>query len=83
MQNFHEFNYTPNGLSITNVKDVFEFSEREIVLGLNEGGLKLFGKDFKLTEVDLEHGTLKATGTLYSLNYGSQSKEGLLKKLFK
>ena len=83
MQNFHELHYTPSGVAITGVKEVYEYSDKEIVLGLSEGGLRLVGKDFKLMEVELEKGSLKASGTLLALSYGGHSKEGFLKKLFK
>jgi len=83
MQNLHELNYNAGGISVLGVKEVIEFSDKEIHLSLHESGLKILGRDLKITEVDLEKGILKATGTLLSLSYGGGSKEGLLKKLFK
>lgn len=83
MQNFHELHYTAGGIALSGVKDVYEFTDKEIYLGLQEGSLKLIGSELKLIEVDLEKGFLKASGRLIALNYGGQSKEGFFKKLFK
>lgn len=83
MQNFHELHYTASGIALSGVKDVYEFTDKEIYLGLQEGSLKLIGSELKLIEVDLEKGFLKASGALIALNYGGQSKEGFFKKLFK
>lgn len=83
MSHSHEFIYNQNGISIMGVKEVYEFSDKEIFLGLQEGGLKIQGSDLKLVEVDLEKGSLKASGALLSISYGGNTKESIIKKLFK
>ena len=83
MQNSHELNYNDKGISILGVKEVIEFSDKEIFLSLQESSLKILGRDLKITEMDLEKGSLKATGVIISLSYGGSAKEGLSKKLFK
>ncbi len=79
----HELHYTPSTLSLSGVKDVIEFSEHEICLSLENISLKITGSDFKIKEVDLEKGTLKANGRIITLVYGGGAKESILKKLFK
>lgn len=79
----HELHYTPNSILILGVKEVIEFSENEIILSLQNSGLKLNGKELKLIEVDLDKGVLRASGSLHSFNYGGVAKENMLKKLFK
>ena len=83
MQNFHELVYNDKGISLLGVKEVIEFSDKEIYLSLHESGLRIIGRDLKITEVDLEKGSLKASGAILSLSYGGNAKEGLIKRLFK
>ncbi len=83
MEKSHELHYTPQNIALTGVKDVLEFSDREIVLTLENISLRITGADLKIKEVDLEVGTLKALGRIITLSYGGGGKEGLLKKLFK
>ncbi|MBQ8177727.1 MAG: hypothetical protein IJ033_00905 [Clostridia bacterium] len=83
MSTNHELHYTPNNITVLGVKEVLEFSEREIILSLEHSGLRVSGKELKLIEADMEKGVLKASGTLSSLNYGGGAKESLVKKLFK
>ena len=83
MNELHKLEYSQNSLLIGGVKEVKEFSDSEITLSLDKVALRLLGKGFKIVEVDLEKGILKAEGTLLSLNYGGEVKEGFLKRLFK
>lgn len=83
MNELHKLEYTQNLLLIGGVKEVKEFSDSDITLSLDKVSLRLLGKGFKIVEVDLEKGILKAEGTLLSLNYGGGVKEGFLKRLFK
>ncbi len=79
----HEFHYSENAISILGVKEVVEFSENEVVLSLEHSGLKLSGREFKLIEADIDKGLLRARGALISLSYGGNTKESIIKKLFK
>lgn len=79
----NELHYTQDGISVLGVKDLVEFSDKEITLSLEDCGLRIVGIDLKIKEVDLEKGILKASGSILSLTYGGNIREGLLKKLFK
>ncbi len=83
MEKSHELHYTLQNISLSGVKDVLEFSDREIYLSLENISLRITGSDLKIKEVDLENGTLKALGRIVTLSYGGGGKESLLKKLFK
>lgn len=73
-------------LTVTAVTDVKSFDSENILITLQEGGLSLKGKNLKITQLDLETGTVAISGECSSLVYtGSTAQTGgnLLKRLMK
>lgn len=83
MSRLHQFNYANGVISLSGVKEVMEFNDKEILLSLEDVGLKIEGKDLKMKELALEEGDVKIEGTLFSLSYGGGVKEGFWKRIFK
>lgn len=71
---------------ISGVLSVLNYDEDEIVLETNMGVLTLRGKNFNITSLSLEAGTLEASGTVNHLHY-SEGKgvrgKSILQRLLK
>lgn len=73
--------------SITGVKDVNSFDEKEISLVTEEGILTIKGENLHVTRLDLEKQEVDIDGKVDSLIYSqgiarSKGGEGMLKRLF-
>jgi sporulation protein YabP len=72
--------------SITGVKDVLSFDEREILLETEQGRLMIKGRKLHISRLTLEQGEADLEGTVDSFTYtkGSErvKKEPLLRKVF-
>ena len=73
--------------SITGVKDVVSFDEKEILLQTADGKLQIRGSGLHVKGLDLEKGEAALAGHVDSLVYLSkdspQREETLLKRLFR
>ena len=71
-------------LSVTGVKGVPTFSDKEIKLMLKDENMLVSGQNLEIKLLDLERGNLVATGFVTGLKYSSGNVEtGVLKRLFK
>ena len=74
------------GGTITGIRDVISFDEKEILLHTEEGKLSLKGDSLHLRHLDLESGELSLEGRIDSLAYLGRKKEkkeeSFLKRLF-
>ena len=70
-------------ISITQVKEVVGFSDREIKIRLKDGSIvTAFGDGLKITAFDEKDGNFIALGNIVSVRYGSGGKS-IIKKVFK
>lgn len=72
--------------SITGVIQVLGYDEAEILLETTMGILTLKGKNFNITSLSLENGSLEAGGYLHSLDYRQEKgaqKQGFLRRILK
>ena len=71
-------------LSVTGVKGVPTFSDKEIKVMLKDENMLVSGQNLEIKLLDLERGNLVATGYVTGLKYSSGNVEtGVLKRLFK
>ena len=71
-------------LSVTGVKGVPTFSDKEIKILLKDENMLVTGQNLEIKLLDLERGNLVATGYVTGLKYSSGNVEtGVLKRLFK
>lgn len=74
-----------NRISISGVELVDSFNESTIVLSTVKGGLSIKGDELNISNLNLDEGSVKISGTVNSLTY--ISKEGVPKnfmgKIFK
>ena len=71
-------------LSVTGVKGVPTFSDKEIKVMLKDENMLVTGQNLEIKLLDLERGNLVATGYVTGLKYSSGNVEtGVLKRLFK
>ena len=71
-------------LSVTGVKGVPTFSDKEIKVMLKDENMLVSGQNLEIKLLDLERGNLVATGFVTGLKYSSGNVEtGVLKRLFK
>ena len=72
-------------LSITGVKDVDRFDDKEIIAITNQGKLKINGANLKIGKLSVESGTLDLSGKINSLCYmdSSELTKNFFKNLFK
>lgn len=73
--------------SITGVKDVQSFDEKEIILVTETGNLLVKGEELHVTRLDLEKQEIDIGGKIDSLIYSqgitkAKGGEGVLKRLF-
>ena len=71
--------------SISGVTDVVSFSEHEIVLDTESGGLVLQGEDFRINKLNVDIGELTVDGKLNFFSYETPRKEkvGMLTRIFR
>lgn len=73
--------------TITGVRDVHSFDEKEILLLTEEGKLLIKGEELHVTRLNLEKGEVDIQGKVDYLNYLSKSPKGgeesLLKRMFR
>lgn len=71
-------------LSLTGVKDIGKFDEKDITVFTTQGKLKISGNNLKIGNLCTESGNLNLTGNINSLSYldSKDSKQSLLKKIF-
>ena len=71
--------------SIAGVTDVVSFSENEVVLDTQAGGLVLQGEDFRINKLNVDIGELIVDGKLNFFSYETPKKEkvGMLTRIFK
>ena len=71
-------------LSVTGVKGVPTFSDKEIKVMLKDENMLVSGQNLEIKLLDLDRGNLVATGFVTGLKYSSGNVEtGVLKRLFK
>jgi hypothetical protein len=69
-------------LSVTEVKEVVSFGDREIKLTLGDGmGLIVKGEKLKIIDFSKESGELKAQGDVSEISF--RQKKDVIKRLFK
>lgn len=75
------------GGTVTGIREVISFDEKEILLHTEEGKLSIKGEGLHVKQLDLESGELSLEGRIDSLTYLGQKKEKkeepLLKRLFR
>lgn len=75
------------GGTITGIREVISFDEKEILLNTEEGKLYIRGEAFHVKHLDLESGEISLEGKIDSLSYPGRKKdkkeESLLKRLFR
>ena len=71
--------------NISGVTDVVSFSENEVFLDTNQGGLVLSGENFRINKLSVEIGEVIIEGKLNSFVYDTLKgpKESLWSKMFK
>ena len=71
--------------SVAGVTDVVSFSEHEIVLDTEAGGLVLQGEDFRISKLNVDVGELVVDGKLNYFSYETAKKEkvGMLTRIFR
>lgn len=75
------------GGTITGVRDVNSFDEKEILLLTEEGKLDIKGEQLHVKQLNLEKGEVELEGRIDSLTYLSKGndkkEESLLKRMFR
>ena len=75
------------GGTITGIREVISFDEKEILLNPDEGKLDIKGEALHVKHLDLESGEISLEGRIDSLSYPGRKKdkkeESLLKRLFR
>jgi sporulation protein YabP len=75
------------GGTITGVRDVKSFDEKEIFLQTEEGRMQIKGEQLHVKQLNLEKGEIELEGRVDSLSYLSKNtgpkEESLLKRMFR
>lgn len=70
-------------LTVSGVKDIESFDEREIVIYTVNGTLTVSGNELRIEKLSVDEGELAVEGNINSLVYSeSASKGGFFQKLF-
>ncbi|MCL2739845.1 MAG: sporulation protein YabP [Oscillospiraceae bacterium] len=71
--------------NISGVTDVVSFSEAEVILDTQQGGLVLHGENFRINKLSVEIGEVIIEGKLNSFIYETpkREKESVWAKMFK
>ena len=73
-------------LSVSGVKDVGSFNDREVCLTTDAGALVIEGAELHITRLDLESGQVTVEGEVCALVYEEdmpERKQGLFSRLFR
>ncbi len=72
------------GIAFTGIIDVNGFDEQTVTLKSDLGGIIIKGSDLQITELSLDKGDVKISGTINSMQYtGSADSKGVFSKIFK
>ncbi len=77
-----------NSLSISGVKDIYNFDENKVVLETSLGTLAITGEGLQINQLNIDDGNLHVKGSIVSCIY-SESRElkdrgkGILGRMFK
>lgn len=84
--NKHDINIMQRkSITVSGIKKVENFDEKEFLLNTNMGYLKINGSSLEIVKLDTDKGELAIKGKIDSLNYldGNKNKESIISKLFK
>ena len=84
--NSHNINLIQRkNISISGVKKVENFDDKEFMLNTNMGYLKISGSGLEIVKLDTDKGDLSIKGKIDSINYldSNKNKESIISKLFK
>lgn len=70
-------------LSMTGVKDVPVFTDKNITVVLDGETLFITGQGLSVKNLDVENGKLSVNGSVNSLKYSAQGSTSLVKRIFK
>ena len=80
----HSLIYEKGKVTITGVKNVDVFGEKEIILTLTDSAINIRGNKFALLEMASGSGKISFSGVIVSLVYRQgHEKTSFMKKLFK
>ena len=80
----HSFCYENGAVNLTGVKEVKSFTDREVVLTLEDSGLVVKGEGLSVSELDTSTGIVRVTGTLNHIGYTRAAEPiSFLKRLLK
>ncbi|MFI3229558.1 MAG: YabP/YqfC family sporulation protein [Bacillota bacterium] len=80
----HTMAYANNKLELTGVQEVVSFEDKEVVLVLYKGGLKVLGHNLIVSQLDTATGKITIVGDVNGIIYTNQTaKVPLAKRLFK
>lgn len=73
-----------DSVSITGITSVGDVNDKTVSVKLKDRSLLVSGSNLSVTKLDVEQGTLFATGKVSQVKFGaSKGAEGFLKKLVK
>lgn len=70
-------------LSMTGVKDVPVFTDKNVTVILDGETLFITGQDLSVKNLDVENGKLSMGGSVRTLKYSAQGATSLVKRIFK
>ena len=70
-------------MSMTGVKDVPVFTDKNVTVTLEGETLYITGQDLSVKNLDVENGKLSLSGTVHTLKYSTQGSASLVKRIFK
>ena len=70
-------------LSMTGVRDVPVFTDKNVTVILDGETLYITGQDLSVKNLDVENGKLSVLGTVHTLKYSSQGSTSFVKRIFK
>lgn len=80
----HSFSYENGAVTITGVKEVKSFSDREVILTLEDCGLSVRGEGMSVSELDTATGVVRVSGILRNIGYTPTAEPlGFLRRLLK
>lgn len=80
----HTLSYAKKLLTLTGVKEVSSFEDKEVSVNLDGSGMLIRGSGLTVSELNLKTGILKIEGDVDSIAYTrSHEKLSVVKRLFK
>lgn len=70
-------------MSLSGINDVTEFSENQVILRTNMGGLSIKGKNLSINQLNTDTGRLDVKGEIHQIQYVNRGKDGFFASLFK